>query len=110
MQLAIRQRILVAVVLAAGLGMSSGARSQDESHLTGVIIDHGKPGTVMVQTEGSSTPMTLVVDDFTKVRRSGMFKSEKLSSNVLQPGLRIKAEGTYENATTFVARRITVTK
>jgi len=39
-----------------------------------------------------------------------MLKSEKLSADVLKPGLRIKADGTYENANIFVARRISLSK
>jgi OOP family OmpA-OmpF porin len=110
MQAILRQRFLVVVVLAGALGISSGAQADDEQHVTGVITNHGSQGAVMVQVEGSSTPLTVVVDESTKVRRAGMLKSEKLSADVLKPGLRIKVDGTYENATTFVARRITCTK
>jgi outer membrane protein OmpA-like peptidoglycan-associated protein len=108
MQPVFRQRILVAVVLAGGLGISSGAQADD--HVTGVITDHGNQSTVMVQTDGSSAPLTVVVDESTQVRRSGMLRSEKLSSDALKPGLRIKADGTYESPNIFVARRITFTK
>jgi len=110
MPLVFRQHIVVAVVLAAGLGMSSGAQADDDKHVSGVITDHGNQGTLTVQTDGSSTPLTVVVDESTQVRRSGMLKSKKLSSDVLKPGLRIKADGTYENSGIFIARRITATK
>jgi outer membrane protein OmpA-like peptidoglycan-associated protein len=110
MPVVFRQRIGVALVLAAGLGISSGVQADGDQHVSGVITDRKDQGTVMVQTEGSSTPLTVVVDESTKVRRSGMLRSEKLSSDVLKPGLRIKADGTYENPNIFVARRITFTK
>lgn len=110
MQRVVRQHILVALVLAAGLGTSSRALADDEQHVSGVITNRGNPGTVMVQVPGSPTPLTVVVDDSTKVRRSGMLKSEKLNADVLQPGLRIKADGTYENPNIFIARRISLSK
>jgi len=110
MQLMVRQNVVLAVVLAAGLGVSSGAQADDEQHVSGVITNQGSQGTVMVQVVGSSTPLTVVVDGSTKVRRSGMLRSEKLSADVLKPGLRIKADGTYENPDIFVARRITLSK
>lgn len=110
MQSVVRQHILVALALAASLGTSSRTLADDEEHVTGVITNRGNPGTVIVQVAGSSTPLTVVVDDSTKVRRSGMLKSEKLNADVLKPGLRIKADGTFENPTIFVARRITLSK
>ena len=106
----VRQHIVVALILAAGLGVSSRAYADDEQHVSGVITTRGNPGTVMVQVVGLDTPVTVVVDESTKVRRSGMLKSEKLSADVLQPGLRIKAEGTYESSNIFVARRIEISK
>jgi outer membrane protein OmpA-like peptidoglycan-associated protein len=78
--------------------------------VSGVITNRGNPGTVLVQVAGSPTPVTVVVNDATKVRRSGMLKSEKLNADVLQPGLRIKADGTYENPNIFIARRISLSK
>lgn len=110
MQLINRRSTFVALVLAAGLGMSSAVQADDEQHVSGVITSHATQGTVMVQTEESSTPLTVVVNESTKVRRSGTMKSEKFGSDVLKPGLRIKAEGAYENPNIFVARRITFTK
>jgi outer membrane protein OmpA-like peptidoglycan-associated protein len=110
MQPVVRQHFVVAAVLSVGLGMSSAARADGEQHVSGVITGPGNPGTVIVQVVGSSTPLTVVVNDSTKVRRSGMLKSEKLSADVLKPGLRIKADGTYENPSIFVARRINLSK
>lgn len=110
MQGVVRQHIVAAVVLAAGLGMSSSARADDEQHVSGVVTGPGNPGTVIVQVAGSSAPLTVVVGDTTKVRRSGMLKSEKMSADVLKPGLRIKADGTYENPGIFVAKRISLSK
>jgi OmpA-OmpF porin, OOP family len=109
--LVVRQRIVVAVVLAASLGMASGARADDEKHVSGVITERGTQGTLLLQTDEFSS-LTVVVDDSTKVRRSKMLKlgSEKLNPDVLIPGLRIKAEGVYESSSIFVAREITVTK
>lgn len=110
MQRIFRQPLVAAVVLATGLGVSAGARADDGQHVTGVITEQGKPGTVMVQVAGSPDPVTVVMDDSTKVRRSGMLKSDKISSDVLKPGLRIKADGTFENPNIFIARRITLSK
>ena len=107
--LAVRQRMVVAAVLAASWGMSSGARADDQKHVSGVITDRGTQGTLQLQTDASST-LTVVVDDSTKVRRSRLLKAEKLGSDVLKPGLRIKADGVYESDSVFVARQITVTK
>jgi hypothetical protein len=64
MQIVVRQRILVASVLAAGLGMSSGAVADDQKHVSGVITDHTTQGTVILQTDESST-LTIIVDGFT---------------------------------------------
>lgn len=74
MQPVLRQRFVVAAVLSAGLGMSSGARADGDQHVTGVTTGPGNPGTVIVQVVGSPTPVTVVVDDSTKVRRSGIMK------------------------------------
>jgi outer membrane protein OmpA-like peptidoglycan-associated protein len=106
----VRQHFVVAAVLSVGLGMSPGARADGEQHMSGVITGPGNPGTVIVQVAGSSTPLTVVVDGSTKIRRSGMLKSEKLSADVLKPGLRIKADGTYENPGIFIAKRINLSK
>jgi outer membrane protein OmpA-like peptidoglycan-associated protein len=110
MQPVVRQHLVVAALLSVCLGMSAGARADDEQHVSGVISGPGTPGTVIVQVGGSPTPLTVVVNDSTKVRRSGMLKSEKLSADVLKPGLRIKADGTYENPSIFVAKRISLSK
>jgi OmpA-OmpF porin, OOP family len=110
MQLVVRQRTLVALVLAAGLGMSSGALADDQKHVSGVITDHTTEGTLMLQTDESS-PLTVVVNESTSVQRSRkILRSERLSADVLKPGLRVRVDGTYETPSIFVARRITVTK
>lgn len=111
MQTVVRQRILVAVVLAAGFGMSSGAVADDQKHVSGVITDHTTQGTLILQTDEAST-LTIIVDDFTSVqgsRKMKILRSQKLSTDVLKPGLRVSADGAYETPGIFVARRITVT-
>src|SRR5262249_47368042 len=105
MQRITRQRMLLTAVLTAGLGVSSGVRADGQKHVRGVITDRGNEGSLMLQTDDSSS-LTVVVDDSTKVRRSG----KRLSSAVLTPGLYISAKGTYESPSTFVARRISLTK
>src|SRR5262245_47009869 len=111
MQVVVRQRILVAWALAASLGMSSGTVAADDpKHVNGVITDHTAQGELMLQTDDSST-LTVVVTDSTRVQRSRkILRSEKLSADVLKPGLRVSVDGTYETPGIFVARRITVTK
>jgi OmpA-OmpF porin, OOP family len=106
-----RAIFVVTVVLATSLGISSRTQADDQKHVSGVITDRGTQGTLLLQTDASSM-LTVVVDDSTKVKRPRMLilKSEKLGSDVLKPGLRIKAEGVYETAGIFVAREITVTK
>ena len=111
MQVVVRQRILVAwVVAAASLGMSSRTVADDQQHVSGVITDHTTQGELVLQTDESST-LTVVVNDSTSVQRSRkILRSEKLSADILKPGLRVRVDGTYETPGIFVARRITVTK
>jgi outer membrane protein OmpA-like peptidoglycan-associated protein len=75
-----------------------------------VITDHTTEGTLIVQTDESST-LTVFVNDSTRVQTARkILRSQKLSADVLKPGLRVRADGTYESPGIFVARRITVTK
>jgi len=109
MPVVVRQRILVAWVLAASLGMSSPTVADDQKHVSGVITDHTTQGELMMQTDESSS-LTVVVNDSTSVQRSRkILRSEKLNVDVLKPGLRVRVDGTYESPGIFVARRIIVT-
>ena len=50
----------------------------------------------MLQPDESS-PLTVVVNESTSVQRSRkILRSERLSADVLKPGLRVRVDGTYE--------------
>jgi outer membrane protein OmpA-like peptidoglycan-associated protein len=99
-------RIVVAVLLVAGLGGSSLARAED--HIKGIITGHGDAGSVIVQCD--SARMTVVMSDMTEIRRIDGIRPVTVSSADLVPGLRIKAQGTFDGADKLNATHVTFTR
>jgi OOP family OmpA-OmpF porin len=101
-----RYRIVVALLLVAGLAGSSMAWADD--HIRGVITGRGDAGTVIVQTDTGR--LTVSMTDTTKVSRIDGIRAVMVSSADLIPGLRIKAEGAYDGPDKLVAKRVNFTR
>jgi outer membrane protein OmpA-like peptidoglycan-associated protein len=100
-------RTLVAVLVVAGLGGSSLAWAA-ESHIKGIITGRGENGSVIVQTD--SAQVTVAMNDVTRIRRIDGIRPVVVSSADLIPGLRIKAEGTFDTANTLTATHVSFTR
>src|SRR5262249_54927504 len=98
--------LVVAVLVVAGLGASSLARADDR--IKGIITGHDDNGSVIVQTD--SARLTIALNDVTRIRRIDGIRPVIVSSADLIPGLRIKAEGTFDAPDALTARRITFTR
>jgi outer membrane protein OmpA-like peptidoglycan-associated protein len=96
--------MILALVLCAGIGSASIAFADE--HIKGVITGRADDGTLMVQTEDSSN-VSVIMKDFTKVRRSD---GKKSTSSVLMPGLYIHAKGNFQAANRLVAEHVTYAK
>jgi hypothetical protein len=94
-----RQRVLLAVLCVAGLGLSTDAFADD--HVRGVVSARGDDGTVTILADDSSS-LLVVLDDDTKVKRSDG-RDMEMSSSLLVPGLRVRVEGEYLGRNRFVA-------
>lgn len=99
-------RPLVAVLVVAGLGASSLALAEDR--IKGIITGRGENDTVIVQTD--SARLTVALSDLTRIRRIDGIRPVIVSSADLIPGLRIKAEGTFDTPESLTARRITFSR
>jgi len=98
-----RQRAILGLVLVGGLGLSTGAFADD--HIKGVIQGRGANGALMVLTDDSSN-VTVVMSDYTKVRRVTATGDKKMSSSELVPGLRVRVKGEYEAANRLLASHV----
>ena len=101
-----RHRFVVALLLVAGVGVSSTAWAHD--HIRGVITGRGEAGTVIVQTDTGR--LTVSMTDTTRVSRIDGIRLVIVSSADLIPGLRIKAEGGYDAPDRFVAKQVNFTR
>jgi outer membrane protein OmpA-like peptidoglycan-associated protein len=99
----IRSSAVLAAIIVVALSWSS--RAYADEHIRGVIDARGTDGTVSLKLD-DATSVTVVVKDYTKVRRTDGIRQIKTTSSSLIPGLRIKVDGEYEGATRFVAQRI----
>jgi outer membrane protein OmpA-like peptidoglycan-associated protein len=99
--------VFVAAMLVAGLGIAAPTFADDHFH--GTISSHSINGALVVLTEDSS-PIVVVLDDATRVRRFDGVRSIKVSSAELVPGLRVDVKGAYNIGNRFEAARITFTK
>jgi OmpA-OmpF porin, OOP family len=102
----IRQEVVVASIVMAGLGITSAAFAED---LHGVISEHAADGTLMVLVDDSSEVMVVVADS-TRVKRLDGLRSRKVTAAALIPGLRIEVDGTHGDGNRFVAERVTFRK
>ena len=100
-----RFRITIALLIVGGLVASTTAWADD--HIQGVIIGRTEGG-VIVQTD--STRMTVAMNDATRIRRTDGIRLVQVGSADLIPGLRIKAEGTYETPDKLGAKRVSFTR
>src|SRR5258705_4916075 len=93
-------------ILVVALGLSPGAFADE--HLIGVIAGRTDTGALMVRID---TAMDIVVNlnEATKVRQRSGLRSRKVDVPSLIPGLRINAEGTFDNSVRFNADRISFT-
>ena len=99
-------RTVVAVLVVAGLGASSLAWADD--HIQGIITGRGDAGSVIVQT--NSARLTVALSDTTEIRRIDGIRPVTVSSADLIPGLRIKAEGTFDGTDKLSAKHVTFTR
>jgi outer membrane protein OmpA-like peptidoglycan-associated protein len=99
--------VILASVLVAGLAWASPAAADE--HVKGVIQSLGSDGTVTMRTD-DATDVTIVLRDYTKVRRVDGMRQLKVTSAALIPGLRVRASGYYEAADRFAADRVTYTR
>ena len=102
----IRQPFAAALVLMAGLGLSTAAFAE---HLHGVVTSRAIDGTLVVQTDNSSD-VTVVMADNTKVRQLEGPRSKKVTAAALIPGLRVEVNGQQQDSNRFVADRVTFKK
>jgi OmpA-OmpF porin, OOP family len=85
------------------------ATADDEGHLSGVITERVDASTVYVQTETGQVLMTM--NEVTSVRQSnGIWRHKSVGADELIPGLRVRAEGQYETADKFIARKVAFSK
>jgi OmpA-OmpF porin, OOP family len=99
--------VILASVLVAGLAWAPCAAADE--HVKGVIQSLGSDGTVTMRTD-DATDVTIVLRDYTKVRRVDGMRQLKVTSAALIPGLRVRASGYYEAADRFAAERVTYTR
>jgi outer membrane protein OmpA-like peptidoglycan-associated protein len=99
--------VILASVLVAGLALAPSAAADE--HVKGVIQSLGSDGTVTMRTD-DATDVTIVLRDYTKVRRIDGMRQLKVTSAALIPGLRVRASGYYEAADRFAAERVTYTR
>jgi outer membrane protein OmpA-like peptidoglycan-associated protein len=99
--------VILASVLVAGLAWAP--RAAADEHVKGVIQTLGSDGTVSMRTD-DATDVTIVLRDYTKVRRVDGMRQLKVTSAALIPGLRVHASGYYEAGNTFAAERVTYTR
>jgi outer membrane protein OmpA-like peptidoglycan-associated protein len=99
--------VILASVLFTGLAWAPCAAADE--HVRGVIQALGNDGTVTMRTD-DATDVTIVLRDYTKVRRLDGMRQMKVTSAVLIPGLRIRASGYFEAADRFAADRVTYTR
>jgi ERCC4-related helicase len=85
--------VILASVLVAGLAWAPCAAADE--HVKGVIQALGIDSTVVMRTDDGAD-VTIVLRDYTKVRRVDGMRQLKVSSTELIPGLRIQASGYYE--------------
>jgi outer membrane protein OmpA-like peptidoglycan-associated protein len=100
-----RQRLILASVLVAGLGVPSTLFADE--HVRGVITAK-ESGTLLLQTDDA--PMIVVLEDYTKVRRTDGMRQTRVNSSSLIAGLRIRAEGRYETPSRFVAEKVSFSR
>jgi OOP family OmpA-OmpF porin len=98
-----RQCAILGLVLVGGLALSPAAFADE--HIKGVIQGRGAGGVLMVLTDDSSN-VTVVMRDYTKVRRVTATGDKKMSSAELVPGLRVRVKGEYEAANRLVASHV----
>jgi|RhiMetdeSRZDD1v2_1073273.scaffolds.fasta_scaffold403397_2 OmpA-OmpF porin, OOP family len=103
----LREGVILSTLLVAGLAWSSNATADD--HVRGVIEARSSDGTLTVRSDDASN-VTLVLRDFTKVRRVDGMRQLKVSSSSLIPGLRIEVSGALEGANRIVAERVTFSR
>ena len=99
--------VILASALVAGLAWAPCAAADE--HVKGVIQTLGSDGTVSMRTD-DATDVTIVLRDYTKVRRVDGMRQLKVTSAALIPGLRVQASGYYEAANRFAAERVTYTR
>jgi outer membrane protein OmpA-like peptidoglycan-associated protein len=99
--------VILASVLVAGLAGAPSAAADE--HVKGVIQSLGSDGTVTMRSD-DATDVTIVLRDYTKVRRVDGMRQLKVTSAALIPGLRVRASGYYEAADRFAADRVTYTR
>ena len=100
------RQVILGVLLAVGLGVSTAAYADEaDEDVRGVITAHGRDGTLLVRTDDLSS-LIVVLDDTTKIKRTDGLRDMKISSASLIPGLRVQLEGTFLAADRFAARRI----
>jgi len=99
--------VILASVLVAGLAWAPCAAADE--HVKGVIQSLGSDGTVTMRSD-DATDVTIVLRDYTKVRRVDGMRQLKVTSAALIPGLRVRASGYYEAADRFAADRVTYTR
>jgi len=99
--------VILASVLVAGLAWAPPAAADE--HVKGVIQSLGGDGTVTLRTD-DATNLTIVLNDYTKVRRVDGMRQLKVTSAALIPGLRVQVSGNYEADSRFAAERVTYTR
>jgi outer membrane protein OmpA-like peptidoglycan-associated protein len=99
-----RPWMILVLVLFAGIGSASIAFADE--HIRGVITGRANDATMMVQTDDSST-VSVMLRDFTKVRRSD---GRKANLSALMPGLRVHVKGTYQSMNRLVAEKVEFSK
>jgi outer membrane protein OmpA-like peptidoglycan-associated protein len=98
---------ILACLFAVALGATSAAFADD--HLTGVVTGRTASGGLTVRTDGA-VDVTVAISETTKVREMAGIRATKADVPSLIPGLRVKADGTFDNSAMFVATRITFTR
>jgi len=101
-----RPHVILAAVVAAGLGLSSTAFAD---HFHGVIYQRGTDGTILAQTDDGANVL-VVISDRTKVKQSDSGRSQRVSTALLIPGLLIEVQGAYSDTNRFVAERVSFRK
>jgi outer membrane protein OmpA-like peptidoglycan-associated protein len=101
-----RQPLVSAFVLVAGLGLSTAAFAE---HFHGVVSGRAADGTLTVQSDDSSD-VNVVIADATKVRQADGMHSKKVTAASLIPGLRVDVNGRRQDGNRFVADRVTFKK